>query len=208
MFGGSPWCKNKFSQLYHNLAMVWIYLHYVLNLQILVCNIKMLNWCNYSRQVFQNGYLYTFVMSLTLRRILLFGGQTLQDCKDALSPFLQGDTEKKENVPQINESAKECIKKLNIEFQTKMSDDLQTLVILTGALQEALKFVNSSLKMLKVCIRNQFHVLNMPGSCMLFPESEMHHRVSSRKRCRKGHNCNWFNLYWKLRKKLEKFWTY
>ncbi|KAG5051898.1 hypothetical protein JHK87_004096 [Glycine soja] len=31
-----------------------------------------------------------------------------------------------------------------------MSDDLQTPVILTGALQEALKFVNTSLKMLKV----------------------------------------------------------
>lgn len=53
-------------------------------------------------------------------------------------------------MPQINDAAKECIKKLNVEFQTKMSDDLQTPVILTGALQEALKFVNSSLKMLKV----------------------------------------------------------
>ncbi|KAK7343413.1 hypothetical protein VNO77_12130 [Canavalia gladiata] len=74
--------------------------------------------------------------------------QTLQDCKDALSSFLQGGTEN-EKVPQINEAAKECIKKLNVEFQTKMSDDLQTPVILTGALQEALKFVNSSLKMLK-----------------------------------------------------------
>ncbi|KAH1231109.1 Cysteine--tRNA ligase 2, cytoplasmic [Glycine max] len=75
--------------------------------------------------------------------------QTLQDCKDAVSPLLQGETEKNEKVPQINEAAKECIKKLNVEFQTKMSDDLQTPVILTGALQEALKFVNTSLKMLK-----------------------------------------------------------
>ncbi|WJX21368.1 cysteine--tRNA ligase [Trifolium repens] len=75
--------------------------------------------------------------------------QTLEDCKDALSSFLQEDTEKKEKAPQINDAAKECINKLNLEFQTKMSDDLQTPVILTGALQEALKFVNSSLKMLK-----------------------------------------------------------
>ncbi|XP_014514261.1 cysteine--tRNA ligase 2, cytoplasmic [Vigna radiata var. radiata] len=75
--------------------------------------------------------------------------QTLQDCKDALSPFLQEGPEKNEKVPQINEAAKECIKKLSVEFQTKMSDDLQTPVILTGAIQEALKFVNSSLKMLK-----------------------------------------------------------
>ncbi|KAK2405293.1 Cysteinyl-tRNA synthetase, class Ia family protein [Trifolium repens] len=74
---------------------------------------------------------------------------TLEDCKDALSSFLQEDTEKKEKAPQINDAAKECINKLNLEFQTKMSDDLQTPVILTGALQEALKFVNSSLKMLK-----------------------------------------------------------
>ncbi|XP_045807523.1 cysteine--tRNA ligase 2, cytoplasmic-like [Trifolium pratense] len=75
--------------------------------------------------------------------------QTLEDCKDALSSFLQEDSEKKEKAPQINDAAKECIKKLNVEFQTKMSDDLQTPVILTGALQEALKFVNSSSKMLK-----------------------------------------------------------
>ncbi|GAU14806.1 hypothetical protein TSUD_50180 [Trifolium subterraneum] len=75
--------------------------------------------------------------------------QTLEDCKDALSSFLQEDTEKKEKAPQINDAAKECIKKLDAEFQTKMSDDLQTPVILTGALQEALKFMNSSLKMLK-----------------------------------------------------------
>ncbi|RZB89378.1 Cysteine--tRNA ligase 2, cytoplasmic isoform B [Glycine soja] len=86
--------------------------------------------------------------------------QTLQDCKDAVSPLLQGETEKNEKVPQINEAAKECIKKLNVEFQTKMSDDLQTPVILTGALQEALKFVNTSLKMLKVCKWDQFLVLH------------------------------------------------
>nr|QDJ95143.1 cysteinyl-tRNA synthetase [Astragalus bisulcatus] len=72
--------------------------------------------------------------------------QTLQDCKDALAPLVQGETEKKE---KINEAAKDCIKKLSVEFQTKMSDDLQTPVILTGSLQDALKLVNSSLKMLK-----------------------------------------------------------
>lgn len=75
--------------------------------------------------------------------------QTLEDCRDTLSSFLQEDTEKKEKVPPINDAAKECIKKLKDEFQTKMSDDLQTPVILTGALQEALKFMNGSLKMLK-----------------------------------------------------------
>jgi len=74
-------------------------------------------------------------------------------------PFLQEDTEKKEKVPPVNDAAKECIKKLKDEFQTKMSDDLQTPVILTGALQEALKFMNGSLKMLKVFSRCQFYVL-------------------------------------------------
>ncbi|XP_058745044.1 cysteine--tRNA ligase 2, cytoplasmic-like [Vicia villosa] len=73
--------------------------------------------------------------------------QTLEDCRGALSPFLQVDTEKKEKESQIDDASKECIKKLNVEFQTKMSDDLQTTVILTSALQEALKFVNYSLKM-------------------------------------------------------------
>lgn len=91
---------------------------------------------------------------LILEGICSFGCQTLQDCKDALSPLLQVDTEKSENLPQINEAAKECIKKLSVEFQTKMSDDLQTPVILNGALLEALKYVNSSLKLLKVCIWN------------------------------------------------------
>ncbi|XP_027358316.1 cysteine--tRNA ligase 2, cytoplasmic isoform X2 [Abrus precatorius] len=75
--------------------------------------------------------------------------ETLERSKEALSSILQGDTEKNEKMPQINEAAKECIKNLNVEFQTKMSDDLQTSVILNGALLEALKFVNRSLKMLK-----------------------------------------------------------
>lgn len=71
-------------------------------------------------------------------------------------------------MPQINEAAKECIKKLSVEFQTKMSDDLQTPVILTGAIQEALKFVNSSLKMLKVRKWNQFLALHEWCCCIHF----------------------------------------
>jgi len=71
-------------------------------------------------------------------------------------------------VPQINEAAKECIKKLSVEFQTKMSDDLQTPVILTGAIQEALKFVNSSLKMLKVRKWNQYLGLQHGAAAFVF----------------------------------------
>ncbi|KAK7243375.1 hypothetical protein RIF29_38169 [Crotalaria pallida] len=75
--------------------------------------------------------------------------QTLQDWKDALSSLQQEGTEENKKMPQVEEAAKECIKKMRIEFQTKMSDDLQTPVILTGALQEALKYINNSVKKLK-----------------------------------------------------------
>ncbi|OIV90914.1 hypothetical protein TanjilG_16874 [Lupinus angustifolius] len=75
--------------------------------------------------------------------------QTLQDCKDTLSSLQQESTEENKKVPQVEEAAKECIKKMRIEFQTKMSDDLQTPVIITGSLQEALKYINNSLKKLK-----------------------------------------------------------
>ncbi|KAK7269785.1 hypothetical protein RIF29_22521 [Crotalaria pallida] len=75
--------------------------------------------------------------------------QTLQDWKDALSSLQQEGTEENKKVPQVEEAAKECIKKVRIEFQTKMSDDLQTPVILTGPLQEALKYINNSVKKLK-----------------------------------------------------------
>ncbi|CAL0300302.1 unnamed protein product [Lupinus luteus] len=75
--------------------------------------------------------------------------QTLQDCKDALSSFQQEGTEENKKAPQVEEAAKECIKKMRIEFQTKMSDDLQTPVIITGSIQEALKYINNCLKKLK-----------------------------------------------------------
>uniref|UniRef100_A0A2N9FP88 cysteine--tRNA ligase n=1 Tax=Fagus sylvatica TaxID=28930 RepID=A0A2N9FP88_FAGSY len=80
--------------------------------------------------------------------------QTLQDCEDALSPFQQASLkddgpEQKSKTAQITPAAQECISKLRSEFHTKMSDDLNTAQILTGAFQEALKFINSSLNMLK-----------------------------------------------------------
>ncbi|KAF2322693.1 hypothetical protein GH714_028748 [Hevea brasiliensis] len=50
----------------------------------------------------------------------------------------------------ITADAQKCINKLREEFETKMSDDLSTSHILIGAFQEALKFINSSLSMLKV----------------------------------------------------------
>ncbi|TXG57367.1 hypothetical protein EZV62_018680 [Acer yangbiense] len=80
--------------------------------------------------------------------------QTLQDCEVALSSFGEGNLKegtglKDGKVPRITPAAKDCINKLGSEFQTRMSDDLNTSHILTGAFQDALKFINSSLNMLK-----------------------------------------------------------
>ncbi|KAK3189289.1 hypothetical protein Dsin_028850 [Dipteronia sinensis] len=80
--------------------------------------------------------------------------QTLQDCKVALSSFREGNLKegtglKDGKVPRITPAAQDCINKLGSEFQSRMSDDLNTSHILTGAFQDALKFINSSLNMLK-----------------------------------------------------------
>lgn len=78
----------------------------------------------------------------------------MQDCEDALSQHQGenlsdglGKTGKKDPV---SSAAEECIINLRSEFQTRMADDLNTAHILTGAFQEALKFINSTLTSLKV----------------------------------------------------------
>ncbi|KAF7844775.1 cysteine--tRNA ligase 2, cytoplasmic-like [Senna tora] len=75
--------------------------------------------------------------------------QTLQDCESALSSSQEVVSEQNKKGPRVSEAATNCVKKMREEFEEKMSDDLQTPVVLTGAFQEALKYVNSSLKMLK-----------------------------------------------------------
>ena len=85
--------------------------------------------------------------------------QTLQDIEDALSSF-QGGPElpsKNKGGSEQNKKDTDCIKIVRSEFHAKMSDDLNTAQILTGAFQDALKFANSSLTALKVCIWNQCH---------------------------------------------------
>ncbi|OMO56210.1 Aminoacyl-tRNA synthetase, class 1a, anticodon-binding protein [Corchorus olitorius] len=74
--------------------------------------------------------------------------QTLKDCEDALSQ-LQEECIKDGKQPQTPPDAKVCIKNLQKEFQDKMSDDLNTSLILTGAFLDALKLVNNLLTMLK-----------------------------------------------------------
>jgi cysteinyl-tRNA synthetase len=78
--------------------------------------------------------------------------QTLQDCEDALFPFQQGSqegTEPNGKIARITPAAKDCISKLRDDFETKLSDDLHTPYILNSALQEALRFMNSSMNLLK-----------------------------------------------------------
>ncbi|CAN6550221.1 unnamed protein product [Malus baccata var. baccata] len=79
--------------------------------------------------------------------------QTLQDCEDALAPLLEEGlkegADQNGKIVKITLTAQECISKLKNEFESKMCDDLNTAQILTGAFQDALKFINSSLNGLK-----------------------------------------------------------
>ncbi|GFZ16067.1 cysteinyl-tRNA synthetase, class Ia family protein [Actinidia rufa] len=75
--------------------------------------------------------------------------KTLQDCEDAVSPFRQEGTEPNGKIVRITPSAKECISKLRSDFETKLSDDLHTPYILNATLQEAFRFVNTSINQLK-----------------------------------------------------------
>lgn len=114
-----------------------------------------------------DNYVFDVITFRKASRTILFShskdlifvvGQTIQDCEAALSSFQDGGVEQNKKGPKVGEAAKNCIKKMREEFEEKMSDDLQTPVVLTGAFQETLKFVNSSLKMLKVCFQDQFLV--------------------------------------------------
>uniref|UniRef100_A0A1J3FPG3 cysteine--tRNA ligase n=1 Tax=Noccaea caerulescens TaxID=107243 RepID=A0A1J3FPG3_NOCCA len=80
--------------------------------------------------------------------------QTLQDLEEGLLPYREAMSEDGGNAEQTAE-AKEIINKLKTEFEAKMSDDLNTAHILTGAYQDALKFINASLGKLKKMQKKQ-----------------------------------------------------
>lgn len=86
-------------------------------------------------------YINTFEFALLV--------QTLLDCEVALFDVFQEDDGEKD---RISAPAQLCFKNLQDEFYARMSDDLNTSHILTGAFQDALKFINSSLNMLKVLV--------------------------------------------------------
>uniref|UniRef100_A0A1J3JIL3 cysteine--tRNA ligase n=1 Tax=Noccaea caerulescens TaxID=107243 RepID=A0A1J3JIL3_NOCCA len=80
--------------------------------------------------------------------VLYYVYQTLQDLVEALSPYqeaLKDDNGKAEETAE----AKDVIMKVKSEFESKMSDDLNTSPILTGAFQDAMKFINVSIIKLK-----------------------------------------------------------
>uniref|UniRef100_A0A9I9CKH9 cysteine--tRNA ligase n=1 Tax=Cucumis melo TaxID=3656 RepID=A0A9I9CKH9_CUCME len=96
---------------------------------------------------------YRSPLNYTVSQLDSASDTTLQDCEDALSQHQGenlsdglGKTGKKDPV---SSAAEECIINLRSEFQTRMADDLNTAHILTGAFQEALKFINSTLTSLK-----------------------------------------------------------
>ncbi|XP_051144696.1 cysteine--tRNA ligase 2, cytoplasmic-like [Andrographis paniculata] len=74
--------------------------------------------------------------------------QTLQDCEEALVT-LKEEIGASGKTVRIIPAAQECIAKLQEEFETKLADDLHTPTILNSSLQEALRFMNSSVNMLK-----------------------------------------------------------
>ncbi|KAF5745251.1 tRNA synthetase class 1 family protein [Tripterygium wilfordii] len=101
--------------------------------------------------------------------------QTLQDCEDALLPFkeeFKEGAEQKGKTARANDDAQKCINKLRDEFQTKMSDDLNTSPILTGAFLDALKCINSSLNMLKKKLQKQQKSIHIQSLVQLEKEAK------------------------------------
>ncbi|XP_019084919.1 PREDICTED: cysteine--tRNA ligase 2, cytoplasmic-like isoform X2 [Camelina sativa] len=79
---------------------------------------------------------------------------TLEDLVKALSPYREEMSEGVGKAVQTAE-AKDIIKKVKSEFETKMSNDLNTAHILTGAFQDAMRFINVSITKLKKMQKKQ-----------------------------------------------------
>ncbi|XP_042033271.1 cysteine--tRNA ligase 2, cytoplasmic-like isoform X1 [Salvia splendens] len=74
--------------------------------------------------------------------------QTLKDCEDALSAFRE-DAGLNNPKVRISPAAQECISRLHNDFETKLADDLHTPTILNASLQEAFKYINTSVNSMK-----------------------------------------------------------
>ncbi|XP_051146084.1 cysteine--tRNA ligase 2, cytoplasmic-like isoform X2 [Andrographis paniculata] len=80
--------------------------------------------------------------------------QTLKDCEDALLT-LKDEIGTNGKTVRVSPAAQQNITKLHDEFEMKLADDLHTPTILNAALQEALRFINSSITMLKKKLQKQ-----------------------------------------------------
>lgn len=89
-------------------------------------------------------------LPLSPQLLCFAAGRCIRRCLLHLSESLKEGSGQNGNMVAIAADAQRCISRLREEFETKMSDDLNTSPLLTGAFQEALKLINSSLGMLKV----------------------------------------------------------
>ncbi|CAI9096160.1 OLC1v1032244C2 [Oldenlandia corymbosa var. corymbosa] len=70
--------------------------------------------------------------------------QTLEKCETVLREFQEKKVATDYLDAKVSRSAQECLENLRREFDIKMADDLHAHVIVTGALADALKVMNSS----------------------------------------------------------------
>ncbi|KAK6146855.1 hypothetical protein DH2020_020724 [Rehmannia glutinosa] len=101
--------------------------------------------------------------------------QTLQDCDDALSA-LKDEVGVNGKPVRISPAAQECISKLHDEFETKLADDLHTPSILNASLQEAWRFMNSSINMLKA--RDLLKIISFQFSIFFFKKQQKQQQLS------------------------------
>ncbi|KAH7849660.1 hypothetical protein Vadar_021055 [Vaccinium darrowii] len=94
-------------------------------------------------------------MSKSLGNFFTIRGVTERPCKIVRMLYLDSNKAAKRELIQMEkylrlpQAAEVCISKLCYDFEMKLSDDLNTPYILNAALQEALKFMNSSMNLLK-----------------------------------------------------------
>ncbi|KAF6140094.1 hypothetical protein GIB67_001835 [Kingdonia uniflora] len=89
---------------------------------------------------------FILVVDHTKLLILCFDFQTLHDSEKVLSPY------RRENVEEESSNsakAQNQVSHLRKDFETKMSDDLHTPEFLKSGLQDALRFINNTLDMVK-----------------------------------------------------------
>ncbi|XP_010450095.1 PREDICTED: cysteine--tRNA ligase 2, cytoplasmic-like isoform X2 [Camelina sativa] len=91
---------------------------------------------------------YSVLQLETSSDALYYVYQTLEDLVEALSPYREAICEDGGKAEQTAE-AKKIVRDVKSEFESKLSDDLNTSHVLAGAFQDAMKFINVSITKLK-----------------------------------------------------------